>query len=848
MSSLTPSESLSKALSSYKRGADATAVMAAEEERAGMLDRFPRSRWSTLTLEEYALGQEDSSHTLCRWLEFQTPHMGSIRGGSSRKLIIYKHREKAGWYFPPGYATKEDAWDRVRAAFIRAFKHADAGEFEAIDDIEELQPGPALLLKLLYLYFPTEVLPICSQTHLRHFLAAVGQQEADDQNLGAIQLNRVLLKALSGIDEVADWSTKEIERLLYGNFDPRPPSVHKIAPGHDAEWWEDCLTGGYICVGWDQVGDLHEFESKGSFLNAFHREMAQAYPSKSKRTEKANELWTLTELDPDDLVVANQGTSRVLGVGTVVEPGYVWDDSRETYRHTVKVLWDTNFAREISPQKRWALVTVAKVPQKLQEEILGGRTPAPEKGVSPPKAPPQEIFAEIAASIERKGQAVLYGPPGTGKTWAANGFAEWWLRERNGRDEASAGKRDAAAGSPMRRVWWIVANPSEWSWNQLFEKGSEEFGYGRLQRNYPLVQAGDLVVGYQATPDKRLVALARIARGLGASDGSEPTITLEPVSRIDNGLTWEELSSPEEPLSASEPIRNRCQGTLFALEPTEAERLLTMLVERDPLLAEHADESGATRTFHRLTFHPSYSYEDFIEGFRPVKGTGGSIRLELADGVFKQICREAALPANRDTTFLVMIDEINRANIAKVFGELITLLERDKRGWSFTLPQSKEPFTIPPNVFLIGTMNTADRSIKLLDAALRRRFAFVELMPDLSLFEGVTVGGLELDEFLGKLNRTIIARAGREKQIGHSFFLRNEEAITDPGEFALIFRQEIVPLLQEYAYEDYSTLADYLGAGLVDAEAQALNEEKLTDPDALLQALEERYGPDVDEG
>jgi len=127
-----------------------------------------------------------------------------------------------------------------------------------------------------------------------------------------------------------------------------------------------------------------------------------------------------------------------------------------------------------------------------------------------------------------------------------------------------------------------------------------------------------------------------------------------------------------------------------------------------------------------------------------------------------------------------------------------------------TLPQSKESFTIPPNVYLLGTMNTADRSIKLLDAALRRRFAFIEFMPDVELLRGGKVEGLDLDEFLIELNARIAAHAGREKQIGHSFLMDGSQPISDAGEFARRFRQEILPLLQEYCYDDYAALARYL--------------------------------------
>jgi 5-methylcytosine-specific restriction enzyme B len=243
----------------------------------------------------------------------------------------------------------------------------------------------------------------------------------------------------------------------------------------------------------------------------------------------------------------------------------------------------------------------------------------------------------------------------------------------------------------------------------------------------------------------------------------------------------------------------------------------------------------------RLTFHPSYSYEDFVEGFRPVADEKQALSLRLESGVFKRVCRAALEESRR--TFLVLIDEINRANVARVFGELITLLERDKRGMTVTLPQSKEAFTIPPNVYLLGTMNTADRSVKLLDVALRRRFAFIESMPNTELLSGAKVGTLALDDFLEELNRRIAAHEGREKQIGHSFLLDGEEPVSDPEEFARRFRQGILPLLQEYCYEDYATLARYLGPKLIDTAAQSINFEVVNDPDALVAALEEAFRP-----
>jgi 5-methylcytosine-specific restriction protein B len=290
----------------------------------------------------------------------------------------------------------------------------------------------------------------------------------------------------------------------------------------------------------------------------------------------------------------------------------------------------------------------------------------------------------------------------------------------------------------------------------------------------------------------------------------------------------------DEALKNSEPLRYRCQGTLFSLTAEEAQYLFGILSESQPEIDKYTTSGEGVGYLTWLTFHPSYSYEDFVEGFRPVETASGLV-LKMADGIFKRICREAL--AHPKQKYLVIIDEINRANLAKVLGELITLLEKDKRGMLITLPQSKDTFTIPPNVYIMGTMNTADRSIKLLDVALRRRFAFFEFMPDSELLEGNVISGLQLDALLDTLNSKIAQHEGREKQIGHALFMSDGVPITEPEELAERFRQDVLPLLQEYCYDDYSALEKYLGSKLVNADSNSLNADLINDDAALIESL-----------
>ena len=188
-----------------------------------------------------------------------------------------------------------------------------------------------------------------------------------------------------------------------------------------------------------------------------------------------------------------------------------------------------------------------------------------------------------------------------------------------------------------------------------------------------------------------------------------------------------------------------------------------------------------------ITFHQSYSYEDFIEGFRP---NNEGIKLEA--GIFNKLCKQA--DENKDKNYYLVIDEINRGNISKIFGELITLIEEDKRDdFEVTLPYSKTTFKIPSNLYIIATMNSTDKSIATIDIALRRRFTFLKMKPSLEL-----VTNPSARDMMKKLNIYITDKLGEDYQLGHSYFMKvqNEEDLEFVKEY------KIKPLLEEYFYAE----------------------------------------------
>jgi len=197
-----------------------------------------------------------------------------------------------------------------------------------------------------------------------------------------------------------------------------------------------------------------------------------------------------------------------------------------------------------------------------------------------------------------------------------------------------------------------------------------------------------------------------------------------------------------------------------------------------------------------ITFHQSFGYEDFIEGFRP--NENGDIKLQ--DGIFKTICDDA--DNDREHSYYLVIDEINRGNISKIFGELITLIEEDKRDtFDVILPYSKKPFKIPSNLYITGTMNSTDKSIALIDIALRRRFTFLKMEPNLDLIENDKAKNI-----MKQLNEKITETLGADYVLGHSYFMKIEN--DDDLEFVLEYK--IKPLLEEYFYGDNEGLKQIL--------------------------------------
>ena len=418
----------------------------------------------------------------------------------------------------------------------------------------------------------------------------------------------------------------------------------------------------------------------------------------------------------------------------------------------------------------------------------------------------------------------------------------------------------AAPGEQDRGYWWLNANPKIWSFAniavgdvQSYTLYNENGNKRRFFQNFLDAKAGDMVIGYESNPVKQIVAIGRIS---AEQDGEK--LFFKKVEGLTSPIDYATLRGCPE-LERMEFFQNP-QGSLFKLTKGEYDFILDLIREENPVSSKASFEAytksdfldevymtekryeslvavlrnkkniilqgapGVDKTFaaRRLAwsmmgekdddriefvqFHQNYSYEDFMMGYKPV-GDG----FELKYGIFYRFCQKAANQPDKE--FFFIIDEINRGNMSKIFGELLMLIEKDYRGTKATLAYNGLSFSVPKNLYIIGMMNTADRSLAMIDYALRRRFSFFEVEPGFDS-EGFIQyqNGLNnemLNELINKvkdLNReiTLDKSLGKGFCIGHSYFC-GRDVCTEEWLHSIV-EYDILPMLREYWFDDTSKL------------------------------------------
>ena len=418
----------------------------------------------------------------------------------------------------------------------------------------------------------------------------------------------------------------------------------------------------------------------------------------------------------------------------------------------------------------------------------------------------------------------------------------------------------AAPGEEDRGYWWLNANPKIWSYSdiavgevQSYTLYNENGNKRRIFQNFLDAKAGDMIIGYESNPVKQIVAIGRVS---AEQDGEK--LFFEKVEGLTSPIDYTTLKECPE-LERMEYFQNP-QGSLFKLTRGEYDFILDMIREENPVSTDAAIDAytksdfldevymtekryenlvavlrnkkniilqgapGVGKTFaaRRLAwsmmgeqddnriefvqFHQNYSYEDFMMGYKPVDDG-----FELKYGIFYRFCQKAANQTDKE--FFFIIDEINRGNMSKIFGELLMLIEKDYRGTKATLAYNGLSFSVPKNLYIIGMMNTADRSLAMIDYALRRRFSFFEVEPGFDS-EGFihyqnSLNNETLNELISKvkdLNHEIALdkSLGKGFCIGHSYFC-GRDICTDEWMHSIV-DYDILPMLSEYWFDDPNKL------------------------------------------
>jgi energy-coupling factor transporter ATP-binding protein EcfA2/predicted RNA-binding protein with PUA-like domain len=756
--------------------------------------RFPKEKLDQLKLEDYALGNpEVNPHSFCQFIEFEAKELGSIGGGSASKHGIYWSKADNNWRWDKFFksSTAEGAFEQIKIGLIQLVKAVEQEKLDELDNIADQFLGKnrnVLRGKPLYLYYPDKFIPIFSINQLNDWLKFFNLSNPDN----TLAKNLILFNHLKFLPEFQGFDSWGIMRFLYDFKEQNQINIWKIALYLRGFVWGRCVKEGFIGIGgdWNPLGNVLEMDRK-----RFEEECEKIIKLSGGSIKKVdlNEFWTFThEIKIGDRIVANGGSRKVIGIGTVIgEPLWRNDCS---YEYTIPIRWDDLSVYSVN-EPGWKKTLIRLDSNKL---------------------------AQITNQSNNNHAWIFQGNPNLFDLKSALSELDQltWLVKQN-KNQIHAGDHvffwqsgDEAGilgtGIIISEPEIQVENPEE----RIFNLDQSKFEGAQMRALIEIEEVFSQSISRKqllAFPELNNLSILRNAQGTNFPVTTEEADFLEKlISKTQDMPEIKELI----PLYTWEQLQ---QETGYQSEFLE--RLERTLKRKKQIILTGCPGSGKTYLADKLAqyltsesdgfieliqFHPAYTYEDFMQGLRPLADNENNLTYQIVAGRFLEFCEQAR---NRQDNCVLIIDEINRANLAAVFGELMYLLEyRDRQ---IKLAGSNQSFSIPDNVYVIGTMNTADRSIALVDHALRRRFAFIELRPDYNIlrqwhYQKQT--DFKINSLIGVLNKINQEIGDHHYHIGISFFLdeKIEENIAD------IWELEIIPYLEEMFYGSPDKLQEFI--------------------------------------
>jgi 5-methylcytosine-specific restriction protein B len=420
---------------------DEESLSKANALRQQFVERFPIDNILQLSLKQYALGADDPD-SFCQWLEFKTVAVGSIGGAVASKHVVFYSKKRNEWVYPAQYNSETEALEATLVGISELIRLASKESWSELDGVEPFTTKNLTRGKILYMYYPDSFIPIFAPAQLGTFCDCLGIATSSDES--ATMLNRKLVAFRDS--SAPSKSTFEFAAYLYKKFPPSD-AFWKIAPGEKASQWPDCKTDSFICIGWDDLGDLREFVDDAALKTAY---AALSHLPGFKKSSKVNsEIIPFRDLKLGDRILANRGLTSVIGLGKVNKP-YFFDDTRGSFKHCVGVDWyDTN-PRSLVPLrgsddvKDFEFTTVKDL-TRMQFERLAALPTEEALDIQELDEPKESVveqssYSKLMASTHlqseffqdcehlllTKKQIILQGVPGTGKTFVADKLATWW--------------------------------------------------------------------------------------------------------------------------------------------------------------------------------------------------------------------------------------------------------------------------------------------------------------------------------------------------------------------------------------------------------------------------------------